>query len=233
MLVTGCDIPGRPRPEDRFVTPHSELSFSVLYQQNCSGCHGADGTLGPAPPLNDPLFRSIVPEKELQQIIAEGRTGTLMPAFGEKHGGPLTAAQIHVLTREIKGAPDPQGAARQWGLAELRPGAPSYPEASGSAGNKQRGLKAFAQACAPCHGEQGQGGDMGGAISNPDFLVLISYQALRRIVITGRPDLGMPDYADARGRGEDFKPLTSQDVSAIVALLSSWRDEGSGKGKGN
>jgi cytochrome c oxidase cbb3-type subunit III len=225
ILLAGCDIPGRPRPEDRFVPPHSELSFRVLYQQNCSGCHGADGTVGPAPPLNDLIFRSIVSEKELRQIIEEGRAGTLMPPFGDKYGGPLTAAQIQVLTREIKGVPDPQGAAPQWELLEPQPGAPSYLEPSRSSGNKQRGLNVFGQACAPCHGEQGQGGDKGGAINNPDFLALISDQTLRRIVITGRPDLGMPDYADAMRRGEDFKPLTSQDVSDIVALLSSWRAE--------
>ena len=46
----------------------------------------------------------------------------------------------------------------------------------------------------------GEGGAHGekriGAINDPAFLALISDQALRRYAITGRPDLGMPDYAD-------------------------------------
>ena len=35
-------------------------------------------------------------------------------------------------------------------------------------------------------------------MNEPDFLALVSDQALRRIIITGRPDLGMPNYR--RGR---------------------------------
>jgi cytochrome c oxidase cbb3-type subunit 3/ubiquinol-cytochrome c reductase cytochrome c subunit len=72
-----------------------------------------------------------------------------------------------------------------------------------------------------------------GAINDPDFLALISDQALRRLVITGRPDLGMPDYADPKGRPEGFKPLTSQEVTDVVALLAYWRKGGSINGKGN
>ena len=54
------------------------------------------------------------------------------------------------------------------------------------------------------------------------FLTLMSDQALRRIVITGRPDLGMPDYRHQDPKPES-KPLTSQDISDLVALLVSWR----------
>jgi hypothetical protein len=46
---------------------------------------------------------------------------------------------------------------------------------------------------------------------------------LRRIIITGRPDLGMPDYAGADGRASDFQPLSAADIDHLVALLASWR----------
>ncbi len=82
-------------------------------------------------------------------------------------------------------------------------------------------------ACASCHGDDGRGGKSAGAINDPNFLALISDQALRRYVITGRPDLGMPDYADPKGRPEGFQPLTSQDVANVVALLADWRRGGS------
>jgi hypothetical protein len=57
------------------------------------------------------------------------------------------------------------------------------------------------------------------------FLALTSNQALRRYAITGRPDLGMPGYAEARPGSADFVPLTDQEVTDLVALLASWRRE--------
>jgi len=121
-------------------------------------------------------------------------------------------------------------------------GAPPYllakarPDGAG-AGNKEEGLKVFARACASCHGDHGRGGQYGGktvgAINDPDFLALISDQVLRRYVITGRPDLGMPDYADPTGRPEGFKPLTGQEVTNVAALLAYWRQGGSVHREGN
>ena len=72
-----------------------------------------------------------------------------------------------------------------------------------------------------------------GAINDPDFLALISDQALRRYVITGRPDLGMPDFANSKGRAAGFQPLTAEDVNHVVALLASWRQGGSDQRTGN
>ena len=52
---------------------------------------------------------------------------------------------------------------------------------------------------------------------------LISDQLLRRLIITGRPDLGMPSYRDHNGRSADYRSLTSQEVDDLVALLATWR----------
>jgi len=65
-----------------------------------------------------------------------------------------------------------------------------------------------------------------GAIHDAAFLSLISDQALRRYVITGRPDLGMPNYADGENRPEGFKPLTPGAIEDLVALLAHWRKNG-------
>ena len=52
--VAGCDsLPGKPKPEDRPIRPDQVTDFGKLFQANCSGCHGTNGTLGPAPPLNE------------------------------------------------------------------------------------------------------------------------------------------------------------------------------------
>jgi cytochrome c oxidase cbb3-type subunit 3 len=245
-LAAGCDLPGRPDPADRPVPANEVVDFRLLYGQNCAGCHGANGELGPGPPLNDALFRAVIPEKELENIIARGRKDTLMPAFAQESGGPLTAAQIQVLVKEIKGTPykvvekseggndvvdDPDGVKSKWGSAGQPPqGAPTYLAPVGradSAGEIERRAAVFARACASCHGDQGLGVRKGDqtvrAIHDPVFLALMSDQVLRRYVITGRADLGMPGFAQARPDDPQFKPLTEQDVADLVALVASWR----------
>ena len=65
---------------------------------------------------------------------------------------------------------------------------------------------------------------MAGAINDVAFLSLTSDQALRRIIITGRPDLNMPNYASRDGRAKDYAPLTSTEIDDLVALLAQWRE---------
>jgi cytochrome c oxidase cbb3-type subunit 3/ubiquinol-cytochrome c reductase cytochrome c subunit len=180
--------------------------------------------LGPAPPLNDKLFLALIPDTELQRVITEGRSGTLMPASATARGGPLTGEQVEILARGIKQHWGPDGPVLS-GAPPYLP-APTLPDGTGAA-NPEVGLEVFARACAACHGDHGRGGQHDGktvgAINDQDFLALISDQALRRCVITGRPDLGMPDYADPTGRPEGFQPVTPQEVTNVVALLAAWR----------
>lgn len=213
VLLAGCGrLPGQPAPEDKFERPEEVTSFAKLFAKNCAGCHGKDGRLGPAPPLNDPLFRALVPEKELLKVITEGRPGTPMPAFARDHGGTLTPKQVEILALGIKS---------HWGKAEAPKDAPPYLATGLPTGNAEAGKKVFARACSMCHGDQGDADGM--RINDPAFLTLISDQALRRLAITGRPDLGMPSYADATGRDAGFRPLTSDEIQDLVALLASWR----------
>lgn len=228
LLAAGCDLPGRPKETDAYRPPDQEMSFAALYQQNCAACHGRNGELGPAPPLNDALFLQIVPGADLRNVITKGREGTLMPAFAKDNGGQLTGEQVNVLADGIKSA---------WGEHKSRPGdLPAYliPQVKADASDSKalaRGTGAFARACASCHGPDGGGGTYGGkengeavgSINDPAFLSLISDQALRRLIICGRPDLGMPSYAEKTGRSEDFKPLTPQEIKELGALLASWR----------
>jgi mono/diheme cytochrome c family protein len=257
-LAAGCDLPGRPNPDNRPVPADQVVNFDALYKTHCAGCHGADGKLGPAPSLNDPLFLAIVPDAELLRVIREGRAVTPgqkspMPAFSlgegsmlspaqaevwarlkeEKHADPrqqstLTAAQVQVLAGEIK---------KRWGPPASPPGSvPPYlaPEGTTS-GKKDEGARVFARACAGCHGKEGEGVERDGRlrrkINDPAFLALISDQELRRYVITGRPDFGMPPYDGKDGRPPDFQPLTSEDIDGLVALLACWRSGAPANGK--
>ncbi len=250
LLLAGCELRGRPLAADRPIPSDQVVDFGKLYNQNCAGCHGPDGQMGPAPPLNDELFRAILPESELTAVLMQGRKGTLMPAFAQENGGTLTKTQIQVLVKEVKGLAytivektpgdpataevvlDPKGKVPDWGhIAEPARGVPAYMNVIAKPDNLdaslQKGTAAFARACAECHGDQGQGlkkdHHISNAINDSVFLSLNSNQVLRRIIITGRSDLGMPNYAKARSESPDFKPLTEQEVSDLVALLASWR----------
>ena len=202
-------------------------SFDALYGARLRRLPRGRRQARPAPPLNDPLFLAIVPDAELRHVISEGRAVTAaqrspMPAFARDRGGPLTDAQVQVLAEGIK---------KRWGPAASREALPPYLSPAGTkSGNLDEGARVFARACAGCHGGQGQGGEHGGrpvgAINEPAFLALISDKALRRIAITGRPDLGMPAYDGTAGRPADFQPLTSAEIDDLVALLASWRQGG-------
>src|SRR5262249_41291247 len=153
-LAAGCDLPGKPREADRPVPSDQVMDFGVLYQTRCAGCHGADGKLGPAPPLNDPIFLAIVHDAELLHVISEGASvtpgqKTPMPAFAHEKGGPLTGAQVKVLAEGIKKRWQPS--------ASPSSSLPTYIGPAAYGGNKDEGVRVFARACAGCHGSQGQG----------------------------------------------------------------------------
>jgi cytochrome c oxidase cbb3-type subunit 3/ubiquinol-cytochrome c reductase cytochrome c subunit len=219
-VFAGCDWPGKPKDADRPIPAEQIEDFGKLYSTHCAGCHGADGKYGPAPPHNDPLFLAIVPDEVLRRVITEGRTGTPMTAFAQNKGGPLTEKQIDILAEGIK---------QRWMPVEKptrQP--PPYLLSDAKAGDRKAGWKVFARDCARCHGKEGQGGDEAGPIYDRAFLALVSDQALRRYIITGRPNFGMPNYADPK---RDDADLTSQEINDLVALLAYWRIGGSVKGE--
>jgi mono/diheme cytochrome c family protein len=232
--------------------------FDALYKTHCAGCHGADGRLGPAPPLNDPLFLAIVPDAELVRVIREGRAVTPvqkspMPAFSLDEGGSLSPAQAKAwaeLKEEMHAAPRQTGSLtaaqvqalaggikERWGPPASPAGsAPPYLATAGTgAGKKDEGARVFARACAGCHGKEGKGVERDGRlrrkINDAAFLALISDQELRRYAITGRPDLGMPPFDGKDGRPPDFQPLTPADIDSLVGLLAYWRQGGPANGK--
>jgi cytochrome c oxidase cbb3-type subunit 3/ubiquinol-cytochrome c reductase cytochrome c subunit len=218
LLTVGCDVmPGRPRPADRPLAPSQVIGFAALYGQFCAGCHGADGRLGAARPLNDAIYLALIPPDRLRAIIAAGLPGTAMPAFALAAGGSLTEAQVDILVREML---------ERWGRPSPSPEVvlPPYDGAESvaqgvSPGDPEAGLRVYAAACASCHGADGTGGAGGGSVVDAAYLALVSDQALRTTVIAGRTDLGMPDW---RSYITD-QPLTTQQISDLVAWLVSQR----------
>ncbi len=201
-------LPGKPLPSARPQLPSQVTNFDQLYNESCSGCHGAEGHFGGALPLNNPAYLAIVDDASMRDAIANGISGTSMPAFGINNGGMLTGEQITAIVSGIRS---------KWG-AQVRPIDGTPPYRSSRVGDAAQGAKVFVDYCASCHGGSGTGGTAG-AIANPSFLALYNNQTLRTLIIAGRSDLGHPgwnDYANKPG-------LDSAQVSDIVGWLAAQR----------
>jgi cytochrome c oxidase cbb3-type subunit 3 len=198
IYLPGCG----DRPE-QYVVPDQVTAFTALYETNCAGCHGRDGRLGAARPLNDPAFLAVISKQTLRNVITNGVPQTAMPAFAQNAGGTLTEEQITILVDQIQARWSRPGL-----FAEVIP--PSY---SADSGDAKRGEAIFQKDCAGCHREKG----MGGSLVDPAFLALVSDQSLRTTVIAGRSDRGMPDWRN------HSHVMTSEDISDVVAWMSSHR----------
>ena len=213
ILLSAC---GKPPIDEEVLAPNEVLEFATLYSANCAGCHGENGRGGAAIALANPVYLGIVDDQTIRNVIANGVHGTAMPAFAESAGGLLTDKQIDVITQQIR---------TRWSKPGVLDGANPPGYAAKSAGDPQRGEIAYTTYCQSCHGPDGRGGPKGSAITDDSFLALVSDQGLRTIVITGRPELGAPDW---RGNVPG-KPMSDQDVTDVVAWLASRRVEDPGQ----
>lgn len=108
---------------------------------------------------------------------------------------------------------------------------PPQAEAAAVGGDKQAQIEAggtlFADNCAKCHGEDGEGDelpDQPGEFTNPlnDEAFLITHtqpttDSIFNVIDYGWESLGMPPFGLANGGA-----LTNPDIRAIVAFVSSW-----------
>ena len=205
---TSCGAPGGRVADPPVIRPSEVTDFGLLYGQNCSGCHGADGQGGLTVGIGNPVYLAIADDSTIRRVAAEGVPGTAMPAFAQKAGGMLTDAQIDILVRGIR-----ERWARPDVLGKDKP--PAY--ASSSPGDAARGQNVFVTFCSSCHGQEGRGGR--GSIVDNSYLALVSDQHLRTVTITGIPALGTPDWrGDVPG-----KPMSDAEITDVVAWLVAQR----------
>jgi len=217
LALAGCSSPpGQPRQDSEILAPSDVSDFRTLYAENCAACHGTEGKGGAAIALADPVYLAIADNGTIRKTIANGVRGTSMPAFAQSAGGMLTEKQIDVITDEMRS---------RWGRRGYLDGANPPPYAAKSGGNAKNGEVVYGTYCSSCHGPQGQGGLKGSAITNDSFLALVSDQGLRTIVITGRPELGAPDWR----KNLPGKPMSEQEITNVVAWLASRRAQAPGQ----
>lgn len=78
------------------------------------------------------------------------------------------------------------------------------------------GEQIFAQQCAACHGNEGQGG-IGPALNAKSLLTSVGDDQLFGLVRTGVPGTAMPAWA------QDFGgPLTDEEVRQVVSFVRAW-----------
>jgi len=210
ISCAGCQRrTGEPTDQDELQRPENVVSFDRLYKQNCSACHGENGSGGPAIDLSNPNYQALVDDASLRHCITSGMPGTQMPAFGESAGGFLTTKQIDALITGMR---------LRWSPRSVSKG-DMPPYVSNTVGNVDHGSETFREKCASCHYQNNQN------ITDPSYLALVSDQSLRTIVIAGRPDLDHPDWRQIR----HGQPPADHDVSDIVAYLRSLRSETPGQ----
>jgi mono/diheme cytochrome c family protein len=145
---------------------------AAIYLKNCSSCHGvqAQGDVGPA--LRNSQFIKTAGDNKIFETIANGRTGTGMPAWLQANGGPLNEADINNVIAYLKTlqglsalptltpvpeepteTPLPPNAPTPEAAEPSLPGGPG--PAASLAGDASRGLSVYSVYCSVCHGPEG------------------------------------------------------------------------------
>lgn len=179
-----------------------------LYLENCAMCHGDDGQgrIG----ANLSVFPGIDPGAAIRQIMAEGIPGSVMPAWGQTNGGPLTEQDILDISAYVTGILE--GTEPVAPFPEYVP--PSIEPLPDIEGDPAQGAVVFAQNCVACHGDQAQGG-FGWPLAHtwsgnqPEVFI---YQ----VVSEGIENTLMPGWAQALGG-----PLEDQQIEDVTAYILS------------
>ncbi len=202
ILATGChhsDQEARTGP----CRPTSVLDFATLYGQELRRLPRGRWEARPGASAE----RSDLPGDRAgcgrAQPDLRRTAGDAHARLREEQGGPLTDEQVKALAAGIKPRWGSARASRE-PICRLTPS--RRPE------TKSAASRSSPAPAPPATGQTARARGMAGAIHDPVFLALISDQCLRRYAITGRPDLGMPDFAGKDGRDDDFQPLTSAEI---------------------
>jgi mono/diheme cytochrome c family protein len=177
----------------------ARTSGAALYQENCAACHGEQGQGQVGPALNSKDLLSTAPDELLFGLIRTGVPGTVMPAWGQTFGGPLTDEAVSQV------------------VAFIRAWEPTAPEIVPVAVEPDpvRGATIFAETCFICHGENGQGTERAPRLNDPATLKDFDDAWYRNTITHGRPAQGMPTWGTV---------LSPSQIEDVVALVAAWRE---------
>jgi len=182
-----------------------------LFENNCAVCHGEKGKGGTGVPLALPDFQRQVSDEFLFTTIRMGRPGRVMPAFTR-----LSDAEVHQIISYIRT------------FTQVKK--PKHNPVR-IHGNVEHGKQLFAQDCAVCHGDHGQGGKGTGvtfsrprdlpilapALNNPGFLAAATDTMIKHTLLEGREGTPMNPFKG--------KKVKDQDINDIVSYVRSFEKD--------
>lgn len=187
-----------------------------LYAENCEVCHGENGTGRVGATLSKD-WPSIRPDLTVGNTIRSGVEGSVMPAWGQENGGPLTDDEIEALVVYIL----------SWETGELelispipsptaRPPIAPLPKVEGDPNN---GAVLYDQNCAMCHGIDGKG--RVGATLDRVWTSIRPDLSVGNTIRNGVEGSVMPAWSQENGG-----PLTEEEIDDIVAFILTLSDQG-------
>jgi mono/diheme cytochrome c family protein len=187
---------------------------AMLYEQNCFMCHGAEGEGRVGATLSKD-WPSIRPDLTVRTIISSGVPGSVMPAWSQANGGPLSENQIDALVAYILSWQNyPAGQILAIPTATLRAPITPIPQVQG---DPNRGAVLFDQNCAVCHGAEGEG--RVGASLAKDWPAIRPDLSVKNTIQNGVPGSVMPAWGQAKGG-----PLTETDINNLTAFILTLQD---------
>jgi len=216
LSLRRSDYPEALWPKDRIRAERfGEREFATdgptLYGTYCAACHGRQGEgmrfpgITAFPAIANPDFLAIASDDFLRQTIRRGRPGRRMPAWGEKEGGlrageiDAVIAQVRLIGGGVAARPDPRPA--RW-----------------AHGDAATGARLYADACASCHGANGEGGE-GPALHNRVLLEAAGDTYLFETIRRGRRGTSMAAFSDA---SPVRRTLEDEEIESIVTHIRTW-----------
>jgi len=212
------DVPEAYWPLDRVRAERlGQREFSndgeTLYGTFCAACHGPRGEgmrypgMKAFPAIGNADFLAIASDRFITETVRHGRPGRRMPAWGDKDGG-LRPAEIDAVVAHVRSFSDAASP------AETQP-------ARWVSADATNGAALYADACASCHGANGEGAE-GPALNNPVLLRSATDTYLVETIGRGRRGTAMAAFSAA---SPAHATLSSPEIEAIVAFIRSWEDK--------
>ncbi len=225
------------------VAPDGQRLFAI----NCAPCHGKSVSVtGDESELRDiisqggmhlemPPWRERLTQAQIDELAAyvvdpAGSPGA-KTLFEENcarcHGDRIPAAEDVQQAVAIIAGGGPHETMPVWGdilTPEQLDALVDYTLQAASGAPVEEGQRLFAQYCATCHGELGEGGpnptrpdDIIAPISSAEYLKTRDDATLKAVISQGQPNFGMSPFSTAFGG-----PLDEEDIDAIVTFIRSW-----------